>query len=87
MRITQCAVGGNDRAGEAYRVQRVLWDWHQDGIVVVAQQEAHHCMHALAGAICQVQKVRIAGVPIPLLNTLKHHLMHFARIKHTTTTV
>jgi len=35
-------------------------------------------MHALAGTICQVQKVRIAGVPISLLNTLKDHLMRLA---------
>ena len=60
----------------AHRVERVLGNGHQDGVILIAQQQAHHGMHALAGAVCQVQEVWVAGVPISLLDSLQNIPQH-----------
>ena len=57
--------------GEADRVQRVLRDGHKDGVLVIAQQQAHHGVHSLAGAVSQIQEVWVAREAISLLDALQ----------------
>lgn len=55
---------------EHHRVEGVLGDGGEDAVLLIAQQQAHHRVDALAGAICQEQAVGVTRIPIPLLYAL-----------------
>jgi predicted GNAT family acetyltransferase len=58
------------KGGTTHAVEGILGDGDEDGVVAVAQQHAHHGMHALAGAVCEVKALRVAGEAVALLNAL-----------------